>query len=277
MRRMSKLRSCFFCFVVVLLVGGMMFTGCASSKGTVATDEAGIAGDWRLTSVLRNGTELIIPQGVTVTFSATVPEMGSYSYDVAGVAGVNNYGGPVTIEGNMYSGGPFWLTQMAGPAPLEEFERLYLETLTDADMFGISADGQGMEIAKSSGETALLFNKFKFDGSQWKLIAYFDGTGVRSVNQSKNVPELSFGNKMDISGFSGSNFIVGDYTVDYTLRAISFQDIGTTRMAAPSGEAAILEQVYTNLLHKTANYVWSGNELRLIGKDGTTLLVFAAK
>ena len=274
---MSKFRSCIFCFVVVLLAGGMMLTGCASSKGTVATDDAGIAGDWRLTSVLRNGSELTIPQGVTVTFSATVPEIGSYSYDVAGVAGVNNYGGPVTIDGTLYSGGPFWLTQMAGPSPLEDFERLYLETLTDADMFDISADGQGMEIAKSSGETALLFSKFKFDGSHWKLVAYFDGTGVRSVDQSKNVPDLSFGNKMDISGFSGSNFIVGDYTVDYTLRAISFQDIGTTRMAAPSGEAAVLEQVYTNLLNKTANYVWSGDELQLIGKDGTTLLVFAAK
>ncbi|MBO7175184.1 MAG: META domain-containing protein [Spirochaetaceae bacterium] len=274
---MSKFRSCIFCFVVVLLAGGMMLTGCASSKGTVATDDAGIAGDWRLLSVLRNGSELAIPQGMTVTFSATVPEIGSYSYDVAGVAGVNNYGGPVTIDGTLYSGGPFWLTQMAGPSPLEDFERLYLETLTDADMFDISADGQGMEIAKSSGETALLFSKFKFDGSHWKLVAYFDGTGVRSVDQSKNVPDLSFGNKMDISGFSGSNFIVGDYTVDYTLRAISFQDIGTTRMAAPSGEAAVLEQVYTNLLNKTANYVWSGDELQLIGKDGTTLLVFAAK
>ena len=87
----------------------------------------------------------------------------------------------------------------------------------------------------------------------------------------------AIGTKMDISGFSGSNYIVGDYTVDYALRAISFQDIGTTRMAAPSGEAAVLEQVYTDLLHKTSNFVWSGSELRLIGKDGTTLLVFATK
>ena len=273
---MSKLRGCIF-FVLVLLVGGMLLTGCASSKDTVAKEDVGIVGDWKLSSVLRNGAELVIPQDVTVTFSATIPEVGSYTYDVTGVAGVNNYGGPVTIEGDMYSGGPFWLTQMAGPTPLEDFERLYLETLTDADVFGIAADGHGMEIAKSSGETALLFNKFKFDGSHWKLIAYFDGPGVRSVDQSKNVPELSFGTKMDISGFSGSNFIVGDYTVDYALRAISFQDIGTTRMAAPAGEAAVLEQVYTDLLHKTANFVWSGSELRLIGKDGTTLLVFTSK
>lgn len=273
---MSKLRGCIF-FVVVLLVGGMLLTSCASSKDTVAKEDVGIVGDWRLTSVLRNGAELAIPQGVTVTFSVIIPEIGSYTYDVTGVAGVNNYGGSVSVDGSVYSGGPFWLTQMAGSAPLEDFERLYLETLTEADRFGIAADGQGMEISRSSGENALLFNKFKFDGSQWKLIAYFDGTGVRSVNQSKNVPELAFGTKMDISGSSGSNFIVGDYTVDYALRAISFKDIGTTPMAVPAGEAAILEQVYTDLLHKTSNFVWSGSELRLIGKDGTTLLVFAAK
>ena len=35
---MSKLRGCIF-FVVVLLVGGMLLTGCASSKDTVAKED----------------------------------------------------------------------------------------------------------------------------------------------------------------------------------------------------------------------------------------------
>lgn len=274
---MTKLRTFIFCLIALVAVGGVMLTGCASSKGTAAGDSIGVAGDWKLTSVLRSGKELAIPEDATITFSADVPKMGSYDYDVYGFSGVNNYSGPVTIDGSAYSGGPFAITMMAGSPEMENFERLYLETLTDADVFRIAADGHGMEIAKSSGETALLFEKLVFDGTHWTLTAYYDGTGVRSLDQSKAVPELSFGTKLDISGFSGSNFVVGSYDVDYATRAISFKEIGTIKEAAPVKEAAIMEQVYLNLLNKAANYVWSGSTFQLIGKDGTTLLVFTAK
>ena len=246
-------------------------------KGCGGSGRCGLAGDWKLTSVLRSGAELAIPQDVTITFSANIPKIGSYDYDVYGFSGVNNYSGPVTIEGSAYSGGPFAITMMAGSPELETFERLYLETLTDADQFRIAADGHGMEIAKSSGETALLFQKMMLTGTHWMLTTYYDGTVVQSLDQSKAVPELAFGTKLDISGFSGSNFVVGSYDVDYATRAISFKEIGTIKEAAPVKEAAILEQVYLNLLGKASHYVLSGNTFQLIGKDGTTLLGFTAK
>lgn len=274
---MSKLRNSIIGLMALVGVGGVMLTGCASSKGAAAKDDIGLAGDWKLTSVLRSGAELAIPQDVTITFSADVPKMGSYDYDVYGFSGVNNYSGPVTVDGTAYSGGPFAITMMAGTPELETFERLYLETLTDADVCDIAVDGQGMGIAKSSGETALLFQKMKLDGTHWLLTAYYDGTGVQTLDQGKAVPELAFGTKLDVSGFSGSNFVVGSYEVDYATRTIAFQEIGTIKEAAPAKEAAILEQVYLNLLGKSANYVLSGNTFQLIGKDGTTLLVFTAK
>ena len=272
---MSKFRGCVFCLVAIALAGGAMLTGCASSKGSVANDEAGVAGDWRLTSILRNGAEEAIPEDVTITFSADVPKAGSHDYDVYGFAGVNNYSGPVTIDGPVYTGGPFGVTMMAGESDLENFERLYLETVTDADRFSIAPDKHGMAIAKTSGETALLFERLKFDGTHWMLTGYYDGNGVRSVDQSKNVPTLSFGTKMDISGSSGTKFIVGSYEVNYPLREVSFQDIATTD--APSGVGAIPDQVFLDLLDKSRNYVWSGNTLQIMGKDGTTLLTFVEK
>ena len=274
---MSKLRNSIICLMALVAVGGVMLTGCASSKGAVAQDDVGLAGDWKLTSVLHSGAELAIPQDVAITFSADVPKMGSYDYDVYGFSGVNNYSGPVTIEGSAYSAGPFAITMMAGSPELETFERLYLETLSDADQFRIATDGHGMEISKSSGETALLFQKMMLAGTHWLLTAYYDGTGVGSLDQSKAVPELVFGTKLDVSGFSGSNFVVGSYEVDYAARTIAFQEIGTIKEAAPVKEAAIMEQVYLNLLGKASHYVLSGNTFQLIGKDGTTLLVFTAK
>ena len=275
---MIRLRSSIFCFVAVVLAGGLMLTGCASSKGVAtSSDDYGIAGDWKLTSVLRDGAELAIPYGETITFSADVPKAGSYDYDVYGFSGVNNYSGPVSIDGNFYVGGPFGVTMMAGPADLENFERLYLETLTDADVFRIAADGHGMEIAKSSGETALLFNRLKLDATHWILTAYFDVNGVRSVDQTKAVPILSFGTRMDVNGFTGTNFLLGGYDVNYATRQITFEDIGVTEPHGHGGDVAVLEQVFLNLLHKASHYVWSGNTLSLIGKDGTTLLVFTEK
>lgn len=276
---MSKLRICIFTVLAIMVAGGLMFTGCSSSKGvsSKAKDDLGVAGDWKLTSVLRSGSELAIPKDVTITFSADIPKAGSYDYDVYGFSGVNNYSGPVSIEGSVYSGGPFGITMMAGTPELENFERLYLETLTDADLFNIAANGNGMEIAKSSGETALLFEKMKFDGSHWILSAYYDGVGVRSIDQSQAVPELVFGNKMDISGFTGTNYIAGVYDANYAARTISFKDIGTTEIAAHSKVAAIPESTYIDLLKKASHYVRSGDTLQLIGKDGTSLLVFTAK
>lgn len=271
---MSRLRGCVFSLMTIAVAGGMLLTGCASSKA--AQDEVGLAGDWKLTSILVSGSEQAIPQDVTITLSADLPEGGSHDYDVYGFSGVNNYSGPVTIDGPVYEGGPFAITQMAGPPALENFERLYLETLTDADRFSIAPDRHGMAIAKTSGETSLLFERLKFDGTHWLLTGYYNGTGVRSVDQSKAVPELAFGTKLDISGFSGTSYVVGTYDVDYGSRKISFVVEGT-EMPAPAGGASISEQEYLDLLRKASHYVWSGDSLQLIGKDGNTLLVFVTK
>ncbi len=271
---MSRLRGCVFSLMAIA-AAGMLLAGCASSQA--AQDEVGLAGDWKLTSILSSGLEQEIPQEVTITLSADLPEGGSYDYDVYGFSGVNNYSGPVTIDGPVYVGGPFAITQMAGPPALEDFERLYLETLTDADRFSIAPDRHGMAIAKTSGETALLFERLKFDGTHWLLTGYFNGTGVRSVDQSKAVPELVFGTKLDITGFSGTNYVVGVYDVNYESREISFAQVGITEGPAPTKGAAIPEKDYLDLLGKASHYVWSGDTLQLIGKDGNTLLVFVTK
>lgn len=271
---MSRLRGCVFSLMAIA-VAGMLLAGCASSQA--AQDEVGLAGDWKLTSILSSGSEQAIPQDVTITLSADLPDGGSHDYDVYGFSGVNNYSGPVVIDEPVYEGGPFAITQMAGPPALEDFERLYLETLTDADRFSIAPDRHGMAIAKTSGETALLFERLKFDGTHWLLTGYFNGTGVRSVDQSKAVPELAFGTKLDISGFSGTNYVVGAYDVNYESREISFAQVGITEGPASTREAAIPEQEYLDLLGKATHYVWSGDTLQLIGKDGNTLLVFDTK
>ena len=71
--------------------------------------------------------------------------------------------------------------------------------------------------------------------------------------------------------------MVGEYDVNYESREISFAQVGITEGPASTREAAIPEQEYLDLLGKATHYVWSGDTLQLIGKDGNTLLVFDTK
>lgn len=268
-------------FALILVLGVFVLGGCASSKEIpaaagqeeVVMDE--LAGDWLVVSVMGNGTEKSVPDGVFASFSADSEGNGKYA--VYGFAGVNNYNAAVAVSGASFSAGDIATTMMAGSPAAEQFERIFLDVLASADTVTFSADSKGAVVGDGTGRNAVIMRRQGLGGTSWVLTASNTGGAVASLPQVAASPELSFGADGSVAGFTGVNYLTGEYRVDNASRALSFPQLGTTRMAAADEDAASMEQSYLDLLGKCAVYQLSGDVLRLLDKGGTTLLVFARK
>lgn len=260
-----------------IVLGVFVMAGCSSNKSiTDSNAEAmvsgSVVGDWVVLSVLNGGAENAVPSGVKVTFSVD-KEKGDV-YDVYGFAGVNNYNVSVKIDGSDFVCGDIAVTLMAGDSAAEEFERSFFNILQNATMITVNDDSNGMVIGDASGKNSIILKKQGLEGSNWSLISYNLGNAIESLPEGLNEPKLSLGLNGAVSGYTGVNYITGIYKINNPKRTISFSQLGVTRMASPDEEATVLERNYLDLLDKVDVYQVSGNTLRLMNKDGVTLLTF---
>lgn len=267
-----------FC-ILILSIGVITLASCNTSKDKEAVQETapaiGLAGDWLLTSMLSNGVEVAIPTDTVITFSADAE--GNQTYSVYGFGGVNNYNASVAVDDGSFSAGAIGTTMVAGPEADEQIESQFLTLLRDSNTVSISDDKNGMVIGDGTGKNQLLFARMALDGSSWILVAYNNGSAVTSLPEQVSAPELTFGAEEVLSGFTGVNYLNGEYDADYMVRTIAFPYTGATRMAAPSQVAAVMEQNFLDLLSDVEAYAISGNTLTLLAPDGMTLLVFNKK
>jgi heat shock protein HslJ len=107
-------------------IGAMVLFGCASSGG-----DADITGRaWQLTEL--RGAPVI--EGTIVDMSITADE-------VSGSSGCNRYFGTVTVEdGNITFGPEVGGSMMACEDPVMTQERVFLETLTEAETYEMAGD-----------------------------------------------------------------------------------------------------------------------------------------
>ncbi|MBR5867019.1 MAG: META domain-containing protein, partial [Spirochaetaceae bacterium] len=189
-------------------------------------------------------------------------------------AGVNNYNVSVKIDGSDFVCGDIAVTLMAGDSAAENFERVFLNVLQNSNVITMSADSNGMVIGDASGKNAVILARQGLEGSNWTLVSYNLGSALETLTEGLNEPKLNIGLEGAVSGYTGINYITGIYKINNEKRAISFSQLVVTRMASPDEEASVLERNYLDLLEKVDAYQVSGNTLRLLNKDGMTLLTF---
>lgn len=265
--------------ILSLLAGVFILNGCASTKTSSPESQNAtnidFAGDWIVVSVLNNGTEATTTDNIHATLSADA--LGNGTFAVYGFAGVNNYNATATVDGTKFSAEALATTLMAGTPEAEQFERSFLEVLVTVDTVMFAANGNGMELRDETSLNALILQRLVLNDSAWTLSAYKDANAVVTIPSGITTPELTFSANNELSGFTGVNYLTGTYNADATKRTLSFPQIGTTRMAAATESAASMEQAYLDLLGAATVYQISGDTLRMLSDDGTTLLVFNRK
>ena len=110
--------------------------------------------EWRLIKWVANGAErpIVADSSVTIAFDP--------SGKIAGNASVNRFSGTYRfdVDGRLeWPRAGFALTRMAGPQPLMEQERAFLESLRRTTLY--RADGQELVLESRSGATVLTFTR----------------------------------------------------------------------------------------------------------------------
>ena len=105
---------------------------------------------------------------------------------------------------------------------------------------------------------------------KWTLVSVGDETV--EVMKDMPVPFISFdAEKGRVHGNAGVNLFNGSYLLNG--RKVSFGELVTTMMSGPE-ESMNLESQVLSSLGRTESVKISGDELKLLSSDGTTLLVY---
>lgn len=128
--------------IIVLLSLLLLLLGCKSTKVETIP-----GGEWETYALIKDG----IYQEIAISFIEF--EGKGSKRQVHGNAGVNLFNGVIRIEGNSFKTDDFAMTKMMGPAPVLEFEDLFMQTLQNAESYEITggilvikAPSQGLEL-----------------------------------------------------------------------------------------------------------------------------------
>jgi heat shock protein HslJ len=118
------------------------------------------------------------------------------------------------------------------------------------------------------------------EGTEWVLTAFVENSGITVIQNDdrfKNLaqkPEINFGNNGVFSGTTGLNRLTASYSLDTSTKALRISPAALTRMMALSEDAALLEQIFVDLLQQVSTYGIKGNELTLLDSGKAPLLIF---
>lgn len=126
--------------LILIFAGALLFfTGC--------TQKETLKGNWDTQALIKDGVyQSIVVSNISFNGVGT-------TYNVNGMSGVNLFHGTVTIKNKKIIHEEFGVTQRLGEPEEEEFERLFLEVLNNAegyelkdDVLTIKAPSKNMEL-----------------------------------------------------------------------------------------------------------------------------------
>lgn len=245
---------------------------------------------WTLIEVVSKTPTAALPEGKPWSLESYVDKEGQLvgvlpdtkitltfeSGEMRGSAGCNSYFGPVEIDGNEMTVGLLGATQMMCPEPIMEQEGAYLAALQSAASYRIQGDR--LEIADSSGKTALVFGVLQpmpLTGTSWLMTRYNNGReAVVSPLRGTEITAL-FGEDGSLTGSAGCNSYATTYELDGDEITIGPIRITFMMCAEPEG---IMEQesAYLAALESAASYSIAGDTLKLTDAGGKLAVSYVA-
>ncbi len=107
----------------------------------------------------------------------------------------------------------------------------------------------------------------------WKLDT-FNSKVIKTAAKQKQVHLVLHAQESKVSGFSGCNKFLGQYTVDANASELKFSPLISTKMACTNQE--FNENGFLSALSKATNYKVNGQQLNIFNADGKVLATFSA-
>lgn len=245
-----------------LLVVGLVAAACGGDRDA-GTEPIGTT-TWQLTAGTVDGTALVLDDSYPVTFRV---ENGQ----AAGTAACNQYGGPITLDGNTISfPDGLFQTEMACVEPgVMELEAAYLAALIRVT--GSASGGGELRLSGSGVDLRFIAVAPEPDaalvGTVWNLETLIDGEAAASVTAPAT---LSIDAEGQVSGSTGCNSMFGTYDADAGFSPLSATEIGC--------EPAVMdqEQFVLSVLDADATLTIEGSLLTITGSNGKALQYRAA-
>ena len=246
-----RLAVCLSSLVVLAVVAG-----CGSDGGGDPSDIENKP--WQLTSA----AGLTIPDGVA-------PSAAFSNGNAFGTAGCNTYRASYTLDGDSLEISEPAGTLIACPPPVDEFERAYLDALSQVATWEL--DGEELVLSDSDGNELLRYEVASITGS-WSVTGVNTGDAVSSPIVGTELTAV-FGDDGSLTGSAGCN----NYTTSYTADAgdIQIEPPGSTRMLCSEPEG-IMEQesAYLGALEAAETYGFNGPTMSMLDSEGKTLVTF---
>jgi heat shock protein HslJ len=226
---------------------------------------------WSLTSY-NNGKQALVSVQNGTSISARFSQEGTLS----GSAGCNTYTTTYELNSDRMSIGPAAATRkFCGDTGVMEQEAAYLKALEMVASYQIK--GENLTLFDANGTTYLTYTASKpvdLSSNDWNLIGYNDGKEAFVSVILDTTITASFGTDGKLSGLSGCNTYLADYTVDG--EKISIGPAVTTRMFCAGEGVMEQEMAYLQALEKAATYQIEGEVLTLFDANGLRLAQYQA-
>jgi heat shock protein HslJ/uncharacterized lipoprotein YbaY len=248
--------------VALLMAGTILLLAACGPFGGSSQDEL-VGQVWTLTALM--GEPPLPVTTITAEFTA--------DGRVSGSSGCNTYMGPYEVNGSKLSfGQPMASTMMACQPAIMDQEQAYMKALGATVSFEIK---DGTLILYDAGKTPVAefaVVEQTLEGTSWDVIAYNNGKGgVVSVTIGTEIT-VDFGEDGRLTGNSGCNNYVTEYTTEGDSITIS-SSVATTRMACPE---AVMEQenAYLAALTTADTYQIEGGNMEMRTADGAKVAGF---
>jgi heat shock protein HslJ len=235
--------------VVVILGAGIYLWGMNAEVGEITPDENNIA-----TPVSLDGTTWDFGEQGSFSFID-----GRYSASV----GCNFIGGEYVVNGSSITLASGAMTEMGCPPDLDLAEQALLKALPLINTLVVTESvvtlrGEGTELVLRKPTNLELV------GQEWEINSLKEGEGIVSASVDEGT-FLTFKEDGTFSGKSACNQIMGRY--EMAGNALSFSDIGLTKMACPA-EAMAREQMLVTTLENVTTYTIDRKNLTAQSADG---------
>jgi heat shock protein HslJ len=178
---------------------------------------------------------------------------------VSGSGGCNTFRTTGVFTAKTLKLGPILSTKKACPAPLMETETRYLKVLAASRSF--VRTGNTLMLSTGTARAVFMYGS----EAQRRLL-----TQWRLVGPSGNVPlTLTFTADGRVSGFSGCNNFIGQYTVDDTT--LSVGPLASTRRACADADMQAQETTFLQDLQGIRRFQVAGSMLKVTTEGGKEL------